>query len=78
TLMSSYTKLHKEIQNLLISNWEEIKNNRVTPEKHPEGGSIHYIKDFEQVKPLLSDKGWEIKIKELKERYKNLILNGDV
>jgi methionyl-tRNA formyltransferase len=69
TLRTSYNKLHREIQNLFIDNYEDIKSLSFNPKKQPHFGTIHYIKDFEKIKHLLGDEGWDIKIKELKIRY---------
>jgi len=70
TLSTTYNKLHREIQFLFIKNWENIKTYSFTPQKQSHEGTIHFIKDFEKIKFLLGDEGWNIKIKELKKRYK--------
>lgn len=70
TLLSSYKELHVEIQSLFKINWENIKTKHLVPKRQSEEGSTHYIKDFEKVKDILSEEGWDISITELKRRYK--------
>lgn len=69
TLESSYDILHREIQELFMSNWDGIKTGAIGPTRQPPGGSIHYLKDFETVRPLLGDEGWQIAIGKLKSLY---------
>lgn len=71
TLSSSYKILNKEIQKLFISNWNKIKNLQIVKKPQPSGGSIHYIKDFEKIKPILGIDEWDIQIIDLKKRFKN-------
>ena len=71
-LVSSYQKLHKEIQEMFMDNWDGIKNFKITPRPQPAGGSIHYIRDFEKIKSLIEADGWDISICELKNRYRKL------
>ncbi len=73
TLKSSYEKLHKEIQELFKLKWNDIKNKKLKITPQDSGGSIHYVKDFKKIEYLINDKGWDISIKEFKNRYKNLI-----
>jgi methionyl-tRNA formyltransferase len=73
TLRSSYKKLHEEIQELFKKNWVKIKMKDINPQKQSGVGSMHTIKEFSIVEPLLKEKGWDISIRELKEKYKNLI-----
>lgn len=71
TLKSSYEKLHREIQKLFKRYWHDIKNGKLEPKSQKNlKGSVHYKKDFERIKHLLNDKGWNISIIELKKRYK--------
>lgn len=70
TLLSSYLILHKNIQDLFISNWDKIKNFQITPKLQISGGSIHYKKDFERIKHILGNEGWNILINELKKRFR--------
>ena len=73
TLKSSYEKLHKEIQELFKRNWNDIKNGKIKPKSQNLKGSVHYVKDFKKIEHLISDKGWDIPVKEFKNRYKKLI-----
>ena len=73
TLKSSYEKLHKEIQELFKRNWNDIKNGKIKPKSQNLKGSVHYVKDFKKIEHLTSDKGWDIPVKEFKNRYKKLI-----
>lgn len=71
TLLSSYLILHKNIQDLFVSNWDKIKNFQITPKPQISGGSTHYKKDFERIKHILGNEGWNILINELKKRFEN-------
>jgi methionyl-tRNA formyltransferase len=73
TLRSFYEKLHREIQKLFKRNWNDIKNEKLKLRPQDSKGSMHYVKDFKKIEHLISDKGWDIPIKEFKNRYKNLI-----
>lgn len=66
TLASSYLMLHKEIQELFKSHWQQIRSFQIVPQSQPRGGSIHYVKDFEQIKGIIEDKGWDITVTELR------------
>lgn len=59
TLSSSYNKLKKEIEILFINNFENIIKGSILPQIQPQGGSLHYIKDFPGVE------SWDIKVKNL-------------
>ncbi len=72
TLKSSYEFLHTEIQILFRNNWNKIKNGDIVPIPQGSGGSIHFQKDFRQLKPLIAEKGWNTSISELKKRYAEL------
>jgi len=72
TLASSYALLHKEIQKLFMRRWQSFKEGKIVPFPQQGMGSIHYVRDFERIKPLLRDRGWDIKISELKSKYKGL------
>ena len=76
TLKSSYEILHREIQDLFKSYWQEIKKGKIKPEKQKERGSIHYKKDLEKFEQILSTKGWDISVLELKEKYKQFVENN--
>jgi len=59
TLSSSYNKLKKEIETLFIDNFENIIKGSILPQTQPQGGSLHYVKDFPGVE------SWDIKVKDL-------------
>jgi len=59
TLFTSYNKLKKEIEKLFITNFENITKGIILPKPQPQGGSLHYKKDFPGVK------SWDIKTKNL-------------
>jgi len=59
TLSSSYNKLKKEIESLFINNFENIIKGSILPQIQPQGGSLHYIKEFPGVE------SWNIKVKDL-------------
>ena len=59
TLSSSYNKLKKEIESLFINNFENIIKGSILPQTQPQGGSLHYIKDFPGVE------SWDIKVKNI-------------
>ncbi|OPY66110.1 MAG: Linear gramicidin synthase subunit A [Syntrophorhabdus sp. PtaU1.Bin050] len=72
TLMSTYNILHKEIQDLFMKNWEQLKRFEIAPKISQLDGSRHMIKDFAMVKGLLGKEGWDITINELKRRYREI------
>ena len=59
TLSSSYHKLKNEIEDLFVSNFENIIKGRILPETQPGGGSLHYVKDFPKIE------SWDLKVKTL-------------
>lgn len=69
TLRSSYELLHREIQTLFIENWENIKNGEIVSKPQTQGGSIHSKKDFDELQPLITEKGWDIPVMEFKAKY---------
>jgi len=72
TLVSSYDILHKTIQDLFINNWDYIKINNIRPHKQESKGSTHYLKELQSLRSIIAEKGWNIKIKEMKKIYENL------
>ena len=64
TLSSSYKKLHSEIIAMFIGSWRSIKSKECNRIKQGESGSIHYLKDKDEIIYLL-DNGWDTKIKKL-------------
>jgi len=73
TLKSSYEKLNIEIQKMFKENWYEIQSKKFKPIKQNGEGSIHYKKDFENVKHILEPYGWNIPINVLNERYQKYL-----
>lgn len=73
TLVSTYESLHQEIQELFKSNWSKIKKQQIKSKKQPNRGSTHATKEFDKIRHILGKKGWNISIRELKNRYKSLI-----
>ena len=69
TLRSSYELLHREIQTLFIENWENIKNGEIVSKPQTQGGSIHSKKDFDELQPLIKEKGWDTPVGEFKAKY---------
>lgn len=65
TLSSSYLKLHKEIKILFKDNWEKIKNMEIKPKKQLLSGSTHTLKDFDKIKSIINQEGWNTKINNL-------------
>jgi len=73
TLISSYGILHEKIQELFKANWDKIRNFEIIPRPQYGEGSLHYKKDFERIKEVLGDDGWNIQIPKLKEKYSYFI-----
>ena len=70
TLRSSYEELHREIQKIFKENWAKIKEGRVERKKQKGKGSFHYDREYETlIRPLIEQKGWNISVKELKQKY---------
>jgi len=78
TLRSSYELLHEEIQKLFRENWERLRTGSVSPKPQVGKGSFHTKKDFERIRPLLGDKGWDIPIVEFKERLRRFRKCGKI
>jgi methionyl-tRNA formyltransferase len=70
TLSSTYNKLHKEIQELFKKYWENIKNNRIAPQKQKGNGSFHKLKDLEKYRHILNEGGYNMPINELFKKIK--------
>lgn len=77
TLASSYKLLQYRIQELFKQKWESIKKLEFTAIEQKEKGSIHYKKDFEKIAFLLQEKGWDIPISELKQKYQEYLLTNE-
>lgn len=77
TLISSYKNLHDTIQSLFKENWHNIKYGTLEPITQSCGGSMHTKEDFSKISFILGGEGWNIPIRQLKKRYKDVIrLNG--
>jgi methionyl-tRNA formyltransferase len=66
TLTSSYKKLKEEIEILFIENFDNIIKGIILPKKQKEIGTIHFKKDLNHYKHLLTH-GWDTPIKYLKK-----------
>lgn len=75
TLATSYKKLNITLTNLFKENWGKIKNFEFEAFPQEEGGSIHYIKEFNKISFLIKEKGWDTPIWELKQKYKRYLNN---
>jgi len=53
TLVSSYQKSNEKIQFLFVENWDDIKNNKIKPQKQMGNGTFHLYKDLEPYKDLI-------------------------
>lgn len=73
TLSSTYIKLHHAMQELLKSNWNNIKSSNIKSFKHDYPGSVHYIKDSSSIKSFIGENLYNIPIAELKKLYKENI-----
>ncbi|MBI3380317.1 formyl transferase [Candidatus Gottesmanbacteria bacterium] len=71
TLQSSYLKLHEELQNLFIKNWDEIRKFEIKPQKQKDKGSIHTLRDFDKIRSLISP-SWNIGVKDLLKKYESI------
>ncbi len=65
TLHDTYWRIYNLLQDMFIENWDKIINGDITPIVQNETlASLHYKKDLEKVKYLLTDE-WDTKIKEI-------------
>lgn len=74
TFVSSYDKLHTEICNLLLDNWNAIVNGNQVPCKQTGVGSYHSISDFEQVYSKLNF-SWTDNVGDVIRQYESLMEN---
>ena len=77
TLSTSYESLHSEMQILFKRHWNKFKRGELTPKPQAGCGTIHYKKELAIFEPLIKDKGWDIPLKELKERYQLFKMRRD-
>ena len=76
TLKDSYEILQKEIQDLFIKNWKDIKELRFNRTKQdPNAGSYHTKKQTEKYLEKLGIDNWETEVKDLIERSDEDIIN---
>ena len=62
TLQSSYHRLIREMEDLFVSQWENIRKAEVSPHKQTEVGSYHAKTDKNPFLPLLTE-GWNTPIR---------------
>jgi UDP-2,4-diacetamido-2,4,6-trideoxy-beta-L-altropyranose hydrolase len=72
TLMSSYAKLHKAIQDLFKRNWAHMRGGSVEAKPQPTGGTLHFRKDSSKFEALISEKAWNTPVKEIREKCKHV------
>jgi len=65
TLQSAYQKLHKEIQQLFIENWDKIKNGGIKPYKQIGQGTYHNVVNFSRFVKKYKKFNWNMKIKDI-------------
>ncbi|MDG2213440.1 MAG: formyltransferase family protein, partial [Verrucomicrobiota bacterium] len=70
TLRYSYEKLHTELVELFLSNWENIKFNKVKPKRQTGTGTYHKSSDKNRFIEKLTD-GWDTQIKDIKGKAGN-------
>lgn len=66
TLASSYDILNERLRIMFMQNWDKIKNFAVVPRPQASGGSMHHKDDMKEVRKVLEEKKWNIKISEFK------------
>ena len=69
TLKSSYEFLHAEMRSLFKETWDQIKSGAIMPRDQEGHGTLHFMRDFVKIEPLIKEKGWDTPISELKRRY---------
>jgi methionyl-tRNA formyltransferase len=67
TLASSYSKLKEGIEKLFIKNWRDLSLENISARDQKFKGTYHSLKDDENFKFLLKEKGWDTPVKEIKE-----------
>jgi methionyl-tRNA formyltransferase len=76
TLKDSYEILQKEIEDLFIKNWKDIKKLRFDRVKQdPNSGSYHTRRETEKYLEKLGINNWEVEARELIERSDKDIIN---
>jgi len=74
TLGSSYHALHREIQELFIANWDNIRKFQTLSVPQKEKGSFHYSKDSMKIKNIFGPKLWHEPIYKLKQKMEKMAL----
>lgn len=69
TLRTSYMRLKKEVEQLLLLHWEKIREGMIQSFPQPPGGTYHSKKDRKKVEYLLTD-GWDTPIINLIGKFK--------
>lgn len=73
TLAGSYWTLHEAIQDLFFRNWDAVLGNLIVPKAQSVMGTYHRSADFAGMKDrLLGAEGWQVTIKRLRDRYREL------
>lgn len=67
---STYECLLEEIKNLFRENWPAIKEGRITPVKQKDGGSVHRLKELEDIQAN-TPFTWDVKIADFKRGQKH-------
>ena len=70
TLATSYEKLQEAIQDLFKQNWLNIRKGICKRKKQVSGGSVHKVKDKEDIFRHLKD-GWNVKVSILRKIDRN-------
>ena len=68
TLLTSYEKLSRSIEDLFIANAENILSNNMPKANQAFGGSFHHAKDRAKYDYLLKDYGWDTPVSKLIQR----------
>ena len=71
TLRSSYVLLNKEIKELFKKNWGLIYKGDIKPHKQKNGGSVNFIKDFNNLIAEIGQIDWDVKLIDFKNQYEN-------
>lgn len=78
-LVDTYWYVREKMDNLFINNYEKLIKHKIKGHKPKGKGTINYVKDFEMLEKKFKKhklwKGWNTKIKDLKQIKKDLTLN---
>lgn len=70
TLSSSYQLLHREMQQMFITHWQDLKRFRLNPQKQLSTGTFHYAKDFDRILESIGESIYSMPIYSLKQKLK--------